>query len=283
VKNKTTGPFERFLSNCTALLKIFQQFWQLVTRWKKILIPILSAAGISLTTIHFWPATQKATEQHLSDGSVLVENPARAKPFPLQLPDGSRVTLADASYIRYSTQQNGNTRELTIGGQAEFEVKSDKRPFIVHAGSTDVRVLGTHFNVMNYTDEPTTVTLISGKVRISSPDGTTELQQAQQATVKEGRIETKTLANPWSCLDWAYNPPYFSFDGDSLDKVLRTLSRWYLVKISNPENLVGIPITVTLSRDTSLEDVLQVIQYIEKTAHIDIKKDGDTIYVTRRL
>ena len=281
VKNKTTGSFQRFLADCSALVQRLQQLWKLAIWWKKVLASLLLAAGISLPTIYFWPAKQKFTVRHLSDGSVLVENPAHASPQESPLPDGSRVTLADASYIQYPEQQHGDRREVTLSGQAKFEIAPDKRPFTVHAGNTDIEVLGTQFNVMNYTDGPTIVTLISGKIRLSNANGRIELQPGQRVTIKNGQMAKKDLEHPESCLAWAYNPPYFSFENDSLDTALREIARWYDVKISNPEDLAGDPIVGKLPRTLSLDEILDCIRVSQISALLDIKKIGNTIYVTR--
>lgn len=84
------------------------------------------------------------------------------------LPDGSTVVLNAGSELRYPRKFEAGLRELTLSGEAFFDVKKDpKRPFIIHTRDMDVRVLGTAFNVRAYADEAESQTaLIRGKVEV---------------------------------------------------------------------------------------------------------------------
>jgi ferric-dicitrate binding protein FerR (iron transport regulator) len=281
VKNRKKGFLERLSSLCGALVDCSEKVWKLIVKWKMIVGGVVALAGLILWGYH-WLTRQQGTEQHFPDGSVIVTNPARATPLQITLQDGTRVTLAYSSYVRYQTKTDGNIREVTIGGQAEFEVAPDIKPFIVHAGGTDVRVLGTQFNVMNYANEPTTITLLSGRVQVLNPNGSGELKPAQQAIVRDGQFEIKTMSHPRSCLDWANDPPYFYFENDSLGKVLRELERWYDVRVVNPERLAGYPISGKFPRSYTLEEILKSIRLVENDAGLNVEKDENTINVTKR-
>src|SRR5579862_4572198 len=63
------------------------------------------------------------------------------------LEDGSKMYLNTDSTARVAFSASERRVELP-SGEAYFEVTKDpRRPFIVHAGSTDVRVVGTKFSV----------------------------------------------------------------------------------------------------------------------------------------
>jgi transmembrane sensor len=81
------------------------------------------------------------------------------------LADGSVVTLNTATEIRLHFSADRRGVEL-VSGQANFEVAKDaSRPFVVTAGGSEVRAVGTQFDVYKTADK-VTVTLIEGKVAI---------------------------------------------------------------------------------------------------------------------
>nr|WP_302053898.1 FecR domain-containing protein [Sphingomonas tagetis] len=83
----------------------------------------------------------------------------------LKLADGTRVTLGPKSRIRTSVAGSERYAEL-IYGEAFFEVAHDRsRPFLVNAGDTSVRVLGTRFDVNRGVDRVST-TVLDGVVQV---------------------------------------------------------------------------------------------------------------------
>jgi transmembrane sensor len=88
----------------------------------------------------------------------------------VKLADGSIVYLNSASKLNYPVTFTGKNREIELSGEAYFEVTHiQDRPFIVKAGSMQIKVLGTHFNVKAYKNENTiTTTLIEGKVELKA-------------------------------------------------------------------------------------------------------------------
>lgn len=86
------------------------------------------------------------------------------------LADGSQVTLGPRSALRSDFRAERRDLQL-LAGQAFFEVQRDvDRPFVVQAGSSEVRVLGTAFEVdlgERYLD----VAVQRGQVRVNSEVG----------------------------------------------------------------------------------------------------------------
>ncbi len=85
-----------------------------------------------------------------------------------KLPDGSQLWLNAGSRIVLAAGFHDDKRELTLEGEAFFEVRHDEQhPFIIHTGALDVRVLGTSLNVRAYPGESTMeTTLIEGRAEI---------------------------------------------------------------------------------------------------------------------
>ena len=112
-------------------------------------------------------------------------NPGREKAIVLQeistpsktireikLPDGSTVRLNEGSKLEYSNAFNDQLREVTLSGEAFFDVVKDKeKPFIIHANKVNIRVLGTAFNIKSYPGEGSVETsLIRGSVEVTIND-----------------------------------------------------------------------------------------------------------------
>lgn len=99
------------------------------------------------------------------------------------LSDGSRVELNTASRLRASI---GERREVWLDqGEAYFEVTHlNDRPFIVHAGSRQVTVLGTRFSVRRDGDR-ITVSVAEGRVRV---DDVADARAVRSATINAGGV-----------------------------------------------------------------------------------------------
>jgi len=89
----------------------------------------------------------------------------------IQLPDGSSVWLNAGSRLTYDSLYGSPLREVTLSGEAYFNVvKNPKKPFIIHTGKINIRVLGTIFNVKSYPEDKTIETsLIKGSIEVSFP------------------------------------------------------------------------------------------------------------------
>lgn len=85
-----------------------------------------------------------------------------------ELPDGTRGSLNNGSRLKYPVKFYGDTREVTLVGEAFFDVSHNKnKPFIINTEGLDVRVLGTRLNVYSYPEESyQAFTLESGTIEL---------------------------------------------------------------------------------------------------------------------
>ncbi|MGY0036742.1 FecR family protein [Pedobacter sp. NJ-S-72] len=91
--------------------------------------------------------------------------------YQITLSDGTRVWLNSASSLHFPFSFSGATREVYLTGEAFFKVaKNPDQPFIVHTNQTDVKVLGTEFNVNSYNSNITMTSLVEGSVKTSGHD-----------------------------------------------------------------------------------------------------------------
>lgn len=111
-------------------------------------------------------------------GSEVVYNvmsTPKARKFHVILPDGTKAWLNSASSIKYPTTFTGNERRISVTGEVYFEVATlrlrsgQKMPFKVNVNDkAEIEVLGTHFNVKAYENEPViNTTLLEGSIAIS--------------------------------------------------------------------------------------------------------------------
>ncbi len=260
--------------------------WQITISFPFILFLFRLVLHSPVTHASTSPTENSKTNQAvptLPDGSVLLVNPANGMPFEKVLPDGTRVWICGGSVVQYSERPDGRTREVNVTGQAAFEVaKVCRKPFVVHAGNTVIRVLGTYFNVNNFADEPECrITLIRGKIQVTNGSRMHYLKPCEEAAVSDSRMLVRKTDHPLSCLSWASKTPFFSFYRNDLHTVLRQLARVYQVKISNPENFYGEPIDAKYYYSDSLKRILPHLN-LAWNDEIHLETSGDTIYVFKR-
>jgi len=86
----------------------------------------------------------------------------------MKLPDGSIVWLNADSKLSYSESFSRKNRNVRLEGEGYFEVEYGEHPFVVRTDSTQIKVLGTKFNVKNYDDENyIRVSLLEGSIALS--------------------------------------------------------------------------------------------------------------------
>ncbi len=195
--------------------------------------------------------------------------------YQLELPDGSHVWLNSSSSLRYPTAFTGGDRAVELKGEGYFEVAHDPaRPFAVTTGGTKVKVLGTGFDIMGYTDESALkVTLVQGSVAVSSSGGRTLLRPGEQVAIR-GAATTVQRADLPEVLAWKDGE--FRFKGMDIEAIMRQVARWYDVEIlydgPKPVNRFG---GVTPRKS----EVRELLAVLEATHKVHFKLEGNKITV----
>jgi transmembrane sensor len=162
---------------------------------------------------------------------------ATDKPVESRLSDGSNVHLNCDTRLDYPENFTGNNREVTLSGEAFFNVQRDvKKPFIIHAGPVDVRVLGTSFNVKAYPGrEEVLVSVESGKVRCAAGNDSIELIAGEEGiyNIRTKQLRRNVMDNPNA---FAFRTRKLKFNNTPLSKVVADLGDAYNVIfiIKNP-------------------------------------------------
>jgi ferric-dicitrate binding protein FerR (iron transport regulator) len=197
----------------------------------------------------------------------------RGGQYKLVLPDGSLVWLNAASSISYPTAFTGTDRTVTINGEAYFEIaRNEQMPFHVKVNKMMIEVLGTHFNVMAYDDEPFIRTsLLKGAVKVNG----ILLKVGQQSQLdRKGSLKLIGDADMEEAIAWKNG--LFEFNHEPLVSIIRKLNRWYDVDIKYADNIVNKTFTGQISRNANISTVLKTLE-ITQGVHFKIEENIITV------
>ncbi len=191
------------------------------------------------------------------------------------LADGSQVVLNSGSEINYPATFNSKQREVSLKGEAFFEVKSDKsNPFIVKTSDFNVRVTGTQFNVCSYDDNNfSSLTLAEGKVELQFAGSSELVNVIPGQQLKLNRENSKyNLSVSDVDADLAWKDGEFCFKEITFPELVKRLERWYDVKLLySASELEKMEYS---GRFKNQETIWQVLDALKLTTPIDYKKMG---------
>jgi len=197
----------------------------------------------------------------------------RGRQYQLLLSDGTKVWLNSESSIRYPAAFAGITRDVTISGEAYFEVaKNEKIPFVVKVDNMEVKVMGTHFNINAYHDEESIkTTLLEGSVKVLDAGNTTVLAPGQQSKVsKTGSIQLVKNADLEGAVAWKNG--VFLFNKADIQSVMRQIGRWYDLEIAYEGEIPKDRFGGKLPMDAKVSQVLGALEQTQVHFRIEGKK-----------
>jgi len=197
------------------------------------------------------------------------------------LPDSSAVYLGAGSKLRMPDHFAGNTREVELEGEAFFQVtKNPKKPFIIHTGSVQTKVLGTSFKIEAFRNMPLTVSVATGKVRVDDYAGHAAgrslavLMPGQKITYQHN-FAVAGLVDAADVASW--KDAKLVFHQRKLKEITRELERWYAVSIAYENgNKAEESISVTLQADVPLNSIMKVLS---ATGHFKYTIRGKNISI----
>jgi ferric-dicitrate binding protein FerR (iron transport regulator) len=196
----------------------------------------------------------------------------------LVLNDGTKVILNENSKLIYPTNFNQGARNVTLQGEAYFEVIHDaKRPFLVNVKSYTVKDLGTKFDVDAYTDDINTYTsLKEGKVQIvENGDGGKVMSELKPGTQLEYNRKTRAYSvktiDKNAIGDWILSQVVIRHK--TLKDVADMLSSkyGYSIKIKNSK-IEDLTYNITIE-DESLQEILSDIHFITPQVQYSLNKE----------
>ncbi len=229
------------------------------TRYLTLTRTFSGVAAALLLCISIWAAFQYIQSSMIQTVSTLAETRT------LNLPDGSAVILNHYTTLSYPKRFKSRNREVKLSGEAYFEVSKDKKhPFIVQTEAVNVQVLGTHFNVDAYKNNPDVkTTLFSGSVAVSNKSNSMRMilkpnEIAIYNKLKE-KLTRKTFGNPKDEISWRHGE--FIFDNLPLQDIARELSNSFGTDIFIADTtLQNFRITARFRNGEDLETILSILE-----------------------
>lgn len=191
--------------------------------------------------------------------------------------DGTTVWLNSGSSLKYSNRFGKKQREVTLDGEALFEVKKDtKKTFVVNLGGSTIQVHGTTFNVRNYHAEKEVV-LLEGKIEFSHQGKSIQMMPNDRIIVNKNTEEvTVDQVNASTYQSWIGGK--INFDNETLENLALRLERWYDIEFEfEKPNIKAYKFSGVINKDKSLDYTLRIIQLTNK---VKFRKVADKIYIT---
>ncbi|NML41536.1 DUF4974 domain-containing protein [Chitinophaga sp. G-6-1-13] len=211
------------------------------------------------------------------------------------LPDGSSLVLRKNSRIELAEGFNRVNRDLTLTGEAFFDVVQDvRRPFMVHTSAFDIKVLGTVFNVSAYTGHPLMeAALFRGKVEITcaqEPARKIVLQPNQKLTVaapatgktaaaavlKVVPLDADPVNHKAREIAWVRNR--LEIENEPLSDIAGKLEKWYGIRIAFADDAVK---QYRYSGTFESETVLKALDALQLSYPFNFKMVNDTIIISK--
>jgi transmembrane sensor len=242
-------------------------------------------AGLFITKTANGQVICKLDPHAAKESSLMTITTPKGGAYMLELPDGTRVWLNAASSLQYlPVKVKAAERRVTLQGEAYFEVAKDKtKPFFVETAHQVVKVLGTHFNVSAYLDEPNTrTTLFEGSVLVHESRHGVKFA-GNQAVLVPGQQSLWTpkgfkiaAADVKEALAWKNG--YFIFNEETLGSIMQKVSRWYNIDVVFKDDLEKTSFIGVISRSKNLASVLQLLQ---ETGNVHFKMEGRSVIVMK--
>ena len=205
----------------------------------------------------------------------------RGGEFRLKLSDGTNVYLNSASELKYPVRFDETERRVYLSGEAYFEVTKDSnRPFYVVTEEVQIRVYGTEFNVNTHQPGKVHTVLVDGKVGIKKRGMTEEItmKPGELASFDRnaGTFEVKEV-DVRQYVVW--KDGYFTFENESLEQILNTLSLWYDVDVFfQSESAKQLVFTGYMKR---YNDISEILNAITEVVGVNFTINGKTIIVSK--
>jgi transmembrane sensor len=198
------------------------------------------------------------TNRTTSESGNLVTLFSKGQVISDTLSDGSIVTLNKKSSLSYPAAFSGRNRSVEMEGEAFFNIAHDKnKPFVIHTGGLDIKVVGTSFNVKISGGE-TSVIVETGIVEVSRNKEVIRLNPNEMA-IASGKNEKMVIEKSTDNLYNYYRTNEFVCNSTPLWKLVDVLNEAYDAHIRiESENLKDLPLTTTFNEE-SLENILKII------------------------
>lgn len=260
---------------------------QLKNRWQIAAISSMVAVvaivlGFSISYNNANNAEQLVAESSPIESLVSTLEYCAPKDAPLHiaLVDGTQITLNQNSRLTLAADYNATERNVTLDGEAYFDVaKSDKR-FTVTAGDNSYIVHGTSFNINSYAeDKLAIVTLHTGKLEAKIDAQSYMLKPGDELRVDDkAKSISKHIVNTENSISWMNKQ--LTFSRLPLKFVAKQIEHKYNVKINMHSDIEDIPYTGRLQN----EDLKTALHLLSATSPVSlvVTESNNEFYITKK-
>lgn len=245
----------------------------------------MAAAILIILTLGGYGVFNTVFKRQNTEAAMAVANNPTGKNMLIVLPDNSKVWLGAGSTLNYPKQFDGDTRELSLSGEAFFDVtKNPDKPFIIRTGEIYTKVLGTSFKIEAFEGSAPVVSVSTGKVRVEREyEGKVKelavLVPGEQVTWNpREKTAVRAAVDTAEVLEWKDGKQ--TFNDVSLQEIATVLERWYDMEITiSDAELKEMHLYTSLTNGTPIEKIMEVLaatgsfQYEIKGRTINIRKN----------
>lgn len=199
------------------------------------------------------------------------------------LADGSRVTLGPQSTLMVPADY-GEHRTVQLIGDAFFDVKHDaSKPFSVRVKGAFIQDIGTSFSVESDAVDATSVSVVTGSVRLRGIDAAaTEgvILSAGDRGAIDANGRTRVARHVVGSDDVAWTAGRLVFRDAPVSQVAAELQRWYGVTLRADDSILYQRHVTTEFAGQPVDSVLHILE-LAIDARIDRRGDTATLHSTR--
>ncbi len=273
---------------------------------RKYWMPVAASfIALVLLSAYFLTSWSSNTRVAANDSKLLEMNTMPGSRSKTVLPDGTQVWLNSDSRITYNAEFGKFKREITLTGEAFFDVTHNERiPMVVHARSVNILVKGTAFNVRSYLDARDVETsLIRGSVELSTdaePEKKILLKPNEKISIEAepmapaGRQTPKTvdpvvpfekryridrlkeshISNTIPEVSWIENK--LVFDNEPFSAIIAKMEKWYNAEITlTNDSLASKKFSGEFEKE-NLTEALNALQFIN---HFEFEIKGKQVFI----
>ena len=257
--------------------------------WKKISIASIAAAaavvlGVMVTSHWILGSSNDSpliAENESAGQSAVLEYVAPVdSPMHIVLVDGTEITLNQNSRLTLGAGYNVTERNVTLDGEAYFDVAKSEKRFAVTAGDKRYIVHGTSFNILSFNeDKYSIVTLHTGKLEAEIDAQSYMLKPGEELRVDDNtKSISKHVVQTENSISWMENR--LTFSRLPLKFVARQIEHKYNVKINMHPDIEDIPFTGEL-QDEDLPTALHLLS-ITSPVYMDIVERDNEYYISQK-
>lgn len=265
------------------MLQFLKREWNgdVPKRSRSILYWRVSAAALILllitSTLFLWRGGVKVNQPLAQD----VSRELLSQVTRIQLSDGSIVLLRDGSWLNVDSLFAKDSREVSLQGEAYFEVASNPtKPFVIHTGKVKTTVLGTAFSIKaNPEETEVTITVTRGKVMVEDEEervllATLEADKQLVYNTKSNRVTEKTVD---ATVESNWRSHHLIFRNSTFESIVQEISELYGVTILFEDELLRQrQITASLDDRDPIETLLDVLCAAQRAYYVKV---GDSYLI----